>query len=79
MSWLDDAKKFVQEKEKQASLNASAPNAFDREEEIKRLKMLYDNATQREIEKALDAAFEQLENPLDEKERNAFLKRRLED
>ena len=79
MSWLEEAQQIVKQK------SSSVPEQFDpnvsnqREQLVKRLKMLYDNATEREIEKAIDQALEHFSLPYDEKTFMDFLRIKLED
>lgn len=79
MSWLDEARQLVAQKQN------SSPEVFDPSDDdqranlIKKLKTLYDNATEREIEKALDNALDRFRPPYEEKEFMKFLRTKLED
>lgn len=80
MSWLEEAQQII--KQKQASETQEAFNPVSqtqRDALIKRLKMLYDNATEREIEKAIDNALDAFSSPYDEKAFMNFLRTKLED
>ena len=77
MSWLDDAQKIIAEKAKNATAGKAAGET--RDALIRRMKLTYDNATDREIEKAVDAAFDTLPDLTDTSALNAFLRRRLEE
>lgn len=79
MSWLEEAQQIV--KQKQIGNDASfAPDRPEqREKLVYHLKMLYDNATEREIEKAIDAALENFSKPYEEKAFMNFLRIKLED
>ena len=79
MSWLEEAQQIV--KQKQAGNDASfAPDRPEqREKLVRHLKMLYDNATEREIEKAIDAALDNFSKPYEEKAFMDFLRIKLED
>ena len=80
MSWLDEAQKIVKEKQKANEDAAFSPdNADQRERLTRRLKMIYDNATEREISKAIDDALDRFEPPYDEKAFMDFLRTKLED
>lgn len=54
-------------------------DADKREKLVSRLKMLYDNATEREINKAIDEALDRFDPPYDEKAFMVFLRTKLED
>ncbi len=80
MSWLEEAQKLVKEKQRTNEETAFAPdNPEQRERLTGRLKMIYDNATEREINKAIDDALDRFEPPYDEKAFMAFLRTKLED
>ncbi|MBR1945911.1 MAG: hypothetical protein IJ846_06460 [Alphaproteobacteria bacterium] len=79
MSWLDEAQQIVKQKQQQSD-NAFAPNGTEqREQLVKKLKMLYDNATEREINKAIDDALDRFSPPYEEKAFMDFLRLKLED
>lgn len=79
MSWLEEAQQKIRQNRETAD-DAFRPQDSDgREKLVKRLKMLYDNATEREIDKAIDAALDRFDPPYDEKAFTAFLRVRLED
>ena len=78
MSWLEEAQQKI--KQKQDVKDTFAPNDQEqRERLISRLKMLYDNATEREINKALDDALDRFDPPYEEKAFMNFLRTKLED
>ena len=81
MSWLDEARQIVKEKQKQTITNEtfSPETEVQREILVNRLKMLYDNATEREINKAIDDALDNLAPPYEEKVFMKFLRTKLED
>ena len=57
-----------------------SPNTPDGRERLeRRLKMMYDNATEREIAKAVDNAIDRFPAPFDEKAFMDFLRVKLED
>lgn len=80
MSWLDEAKKIAEQKMKEN--NNIKPSALladeNKEALIRKLRLEYDDATEREIEKALNDAEEKFGQPPDEKTLNAFLRTKLE-
>ena len=79
MSWLDEAQQIVKQKQRQSD-NAFAPNITEqREQLVRKLKMLYDNATEREINKAIDDALDRYSPPYEEKAFIDFLRVKLED
>ena len=79
MSWLDEAQQIVKQKQQQND-NVFAPNSAEqRERLVGKLKMLYDNATEREINKAIDDAMDRYSPPYDEKAFMDFLRVKLED
>lgn len=85
MGWLEEAQKKLEEIEKNDDFNdnneneLSLDNQEQREKLIKNLKIQYMNATQREVEKAIDFACEKLEKPYDKKEFMKILRVKLED
>lgn len=80
MSWLDEAKKIAEQKMKEN--NNIKPSALladeNKEALIQKLRLEYDDATEREIEKALNDAEEKFGQNPDEKTLNAFLRTKLE-
>lgn len=80
MSWLDEAKKIAEQKMKEN--NDIKPSALladeNKEALIRKLRLEYDDATEREIEKALNDAEEKFGQNPDEKTLNAFLRTKLE-
>lgn len=80
MSWLDEAKKIAEQKMK--GNNNIKPSALladeNKEALIRKLRVEYDDATEREIEKALNDAEEKFGQNPDEKTLNAFLRTKLE-
>lgn len=80
MSWLDEAKKIAEQKMKEN--NNIKPSALladeNKEDLIRKLRLEYDDATEREIEKALNDAEEKFGQTPDEKTLNAFLRTKLE-
>ena len=80
MSWLDEAKKIAEQKMKEN--NNIKPSALladeNKEALILKLRLEYDDATEREIEKALNDAEEKFGQNPDEKTLNAFLRTKLE-
>lgn len=82
MSFEDDVKKFMQAKQaEKAAFPAAQPATatVDRDALARRMRMTYDNASEREIEKAIDEAFEKLDDLTDTRALDAFLRVRLED
>ncbi|CCZ21463.1 unknown [Acetobacter sp. CAG:977] len=80
MSWLDEAKKIAEQKmKKNNNIKPSALLADENKEAlIRKLRLEYDDATEREIEKALNDAEEKFGQNPDEKTLNAFLRTKLE-
>ena len=80
MSWLEEAQQKIKQKQEIVAEQSFAPeNQEQRELLVKRLKMLYDNATEREIEKAIDDALDKFAPPYEEKAFMNFLRIKLED
>ena len=81
MSWLEEAQQIVKQKQKQKATNEtfSLETEIQRETLVDRLKMLYDNATEREINKAIDDALDTFNAPYEEKVFMNFLRTKLED
>lgn len=81
MSWLKEAQQIVKQKQNQKNANEtfSLETEVQREMLVNRLKMLYDNATEREINKAIDDALDTFNTPYEEKVFMNFLRTKLED
>lgn len=79
MSWLEEAQQRINQKKQEATDVFDPNNVEQREKLEKRLKMLYDNATEREINKAIDNALEHFDAPYEEKTFMDFLRTKLED
>ena len=80
MSWLDEAQQIIKNKKQTDESSSFAPDdAEQRERLTNRLKMIYDNATEREIGKAIDDALDRFDPPYDEKAFMDFLRTKLED
>lgn len=81
MSWLEEAQQKIKQKQTDIQTDSGFFPADDGEREklINRLKMLYDNATEREINKAIDEALDRFDQPYDEKAFMNFLRVKLED
>ena len=79
MSWLDEAQRIVKQKQIGEDTSFAPDKPEKREKLIRHLKMLYDNATEREIEKAIDAALDNFSKPYEEKAFMDFLRIKLED
>lgn len=81
MSWLEEAQQKIKQKQTDTQTDSGFFPADDSEREklINRLKMLYDNATEREINKAIDEALDKFDQPYDEKAFMNFLRVKLED
>lgn len=79
MSFEDDVKKFMQAKQAEKAAAQPAAATVDRDALVRRMRMTYDNASEREIEKAVDEAFEKLDDLTDTRALDAFLRVRLED
>lgn len=79
MSWLEEAQQIVKQKKLKEDTSFAPDNIEGREKLVRRLKMLYDNATEREIEKAIDTALDNFSKPYEEKAFMDFLRIKLED
>lgn len=80
MSWLDEARQKAAQAHRNDVETEFAPDTPDGRERLeRRLKMMYDNATEREIAKAVDDAFDRYSAPFDEKAFMDFLRTKLED
>lgn len=80
MSWLDEARQKAAQTQKNDLETEFSPNTPDGRERLeRRLKMMYDNATEREIAKAVDNAIDRFPAPFDEKAFMDFLRVKLED
>ncbi len=81
MSWLEEAQQKIKEKQENSQNDSvfCPTNEDQREKLVNRLKMLYDNATEREINKAIDDALDKFDPPYEEKDFMNFLRTKLED
>ena len=81
MSWLEEAQQKIKQKQENTRTEDTfcPDNSEEREKLVNRLKMMYDNETEREINKALDEALEKFDPPYDEKDFMFFLRTKLED
>lgn len=81
MSWLEEAQKIIEKKQTDTATSSAFSCLSEAEREVlkKKLRSLYDNATEREIDKAIDQALEKVEKPYEEKAFMAFLRTKLED
>ncbi|MGN1079026.1 MAG: hypothetical protein ACI4TE_02515 [Alphaproteobacteria bacterium] len=79
MSWLEEAQQKIKQKRETTDTAFFPADAAGREKLVGRLKMLYDNATEREINKAIDEALDRFDPPYDEKAFMVFLRAKLED
>ena len=80
MSWLDEARQKAAQMQKNEVGTGFSPDTPDGRERLeRRLKMLYDNATEREIATAVDDAIDRFSAPFDEKVFMDFLRVKLED
>lgn len=79
MSWLEEAQQKIKQKRETTDTAFFPADVAGREKLVGRLKMLYDNATEREINKAIDEALDRFDPPYDEKAFMAFLRVKLED
>ncbi len=80
MSWLDEARKIAEQKMKENDNTKPSALLADENKEalMRKLRLEYDDATEREIEKALNDAEEKFGQNPDEKALNAFLRTKLE-
>ena len=79
MSWLEEAQQLIKQKQTSADEVFDPTDTEQRERLVKKLKMLYDGATEREIDKAVDDALDRFSPPYEEKEFMNFLRTKLED
>lgn len=85
MSWLTDAENFIKAKQNEQKSDIPAEELLfyeteEQKESLKKfLRLEYPNATNREIEKALDEMEEKMEKPFIKKEALHFLRIKLED
>ncbi len=82
MSWLEEAQQKIQQKQQQNNIdqNSFSPDQeSQREQLVNQLKMTYDNASEREINKAVDEALEKFDPPYDKADFMRFLRMKLED
>lgn len=82
MSWLEEAQQKIQQKQQQNNIDQdsfSPDQESQREQLVNQLKMTYDNASEREINKAVDEALEKFDPPYDKADFMRFLRMKLED
>ena len=79
MGFLEDAQKFMQTHQPQAPKTRTLRTSADCEVLTKELKSLYENATNAEIERAVEAARTRFGDEPEEKELRTFLRVKLED
>ena len=80
MNLFEEAAAFMAQKQKaESEENVFLTTSASREAFIRELKMMYDNATNMEIEKALDWVMEQLPAPYDKKQVLQKIRVKLED
>ena len=79
MSFEEEALKFMQKKQPEPKETISFKSATQKEALFKKLSMIYENATSREIEHTLEAAFDKFGEEVDEKEFFTFIRVHLED
>ena len=80
MNLFEEAAAFMaHKKQEQPKENTFLTTPESRENFIRELKMMYDNATNMEIEKALDWVMEQLPTPYDKKQVLQKIRVKLED
>ncbi len=81
MSFFDDAQKFMQSRtkpqESEETVDLTDTDVIERL--TKELKMLYENATEREISRAIDLAHDRFGNTPVRKEFLLFVRTKLED
>ena len=80
MNLFEEAAAFMAQKQKaEPKGNDFLTTPASRESFVRELKMMYDNATNMEIEKALDWVMEQLPAPYDKKQVLQKIRVKLED
>ena len=80
MNLFEEAAAFMAQKQKEEPTgNDFLTTPASREAFVRELKMMYDNATNMEIEKALDWVMEQLPAPYDKKQVLQKIRVKLED
>lgn len=79
MSWLDEAKKIAEQKQRENGAPPAVAPLRDREALKRRLRLTYGEATEREIDKALDDAQDRFGADVDEKTLKDFFRMRLEE
>lgn len=80
MNLFEEAAAFMAQKQKaKESVSEFLATPASREAFVRELKMMYDNATNMEIEKALDWVMEQLPAPYDKKQVLQKIRVKLED
>ena len=80
MNLFEEAAAFMAQKQKEEPATSDfLTTEASREAFVRELKMMYDNATNMEIEKALDWVMEQLQAPYDKKQVLQKIRVKLED
>ena len=79
MSWLKEAQDIISKKNSHETPSNDECLSLDNESIVKELKKLYENATEREIKKALNEAKAAFSPPYNKKEVMIFLRNKLED
>ena len=79
MSWLDEAKAIVKSKEASSSDELSLATEADKEAFKKEVMSLYENATERELDHAIERIFERFDPPFSKKEIMLYIKQFVED
>lgn len=80
MNLFEEAAAFMAQKQKTENTESGfLTTPTSREDFVRELKMMYDNATNMEIEKALDWVMEQLPAPYDKKQVLQKIRVKLED
>ena len=80
MNLFEEAAAFMAQKQKTENKESGfLTTSASREAFVRELKMIYDNATNMEIEKALDWAMEQLPAPYDKQQVLKKIRVKLED
>ncbi len=79
MSWLDEAKAIVKNKEASSSDELFLATESDKESFKKEVMALYENATERELDLAIERIFERFDPPFSKKEVMLYIKQFVED
>ena len=85
MGWIEEALQKAKELEKQNNNNVESLELIDlkdnccRDMVFKELRSLYENATQREVDKAIDLAIDKLGNKVTKNSFMLFARTKLED